>query len=128
MERKKNSFWDHILELLHIRKKPGKPEPAEEVKANRFFLNTIQVYVNVLNMKNKNEELAYELKELMDVIKSSEAVSCPSIEGVEEKIKETFGELQKLADAGRIDDAKEACRRIRGMLEERNSICKKVMG
>lgn len=127
MDSKKKSFWDYLLELLHIRKKAGKHKPTEEVKPNRFFLNTIQVYVNVLSMKNKNEELAAELKELIDIINGSEAVSCASIEGIEEEIKAAFGELQKLVEQGRIQESKEACRSIRKLLEERNGICRELM-
>jgi hypothetical protein len=127
MENKKKSLWNYILEFFRTGKKPGKQKVGEEVKPSRFFLNTIQVYVNVLNMKNKNEELAAELKGLMEVITASEAVSCASIEGIEDRIKDAFGELQKLVEEGRTDGAKEACRRIKVMLDERNSVCRKVI-
>lgn len=117
----------YLLGLFPGKRREEMVKPKEEYKANKFFLNTIQVYVNVLSMKNKNEELAAELKGLMADILASEPISCNSIEGIEEKIKLAFGDLQKLADEGRISEAKEACRSIRELLEERNSRCRNIL-
>lgn len=117
----------YLLGLFPGKRREEMVKPKEEYKANKFFLNTIQVYVNVLSMKNKNEELAAELKGLMADILASEPISCNSIEGIEEKIKLAFGDLQKLADEGRIPEAKEACRSIRELLEERNSRCRNIL-
>lgn len=116
----------YLLGLLPRSKRAETIRPKEEYKINKFFLNTLQVYVNVLNMKNKNEELAAELKGLSDFIQSSEPISCDSLEGIEEKIKQAFGGLQKLVEEGRTDEAKEACGNIREMLEERNSMCREL--
>ncbi|MBP1744497.1 MAG: hypothetical protein H6Q58_1475 [Firmicutes bacterium] len=116
----------YLLGLLTGRKRAETKRPEEEIKVNKFFLNTIQVYVNVLNMKNKNEELAAELKELSDAIQGSEPISCGSLEGIEEKIKQAFGGLQKLVEDGRTAEAKEACGNIKEMLEERNSMCREI--
>jgi len=109
---------------------PFKPatvtKPNEEFKVNKFYLNTLQVYVNVLNMKNKNEELGLELKDLSDIIQKSEPISCDSLEGIEEKIRIAFANLQRLVEEGSIAEAKEACREIKVMLEERNSMCREI--
>jgi len=101
-------------------------KPNEEFKVNKFYLNTLQVYVNVLNMKNKNEELGFELKGLSDIIQSSEPISCDSLEGIEEKIRLAFGNLQGLIEKSRTAEAKEACSEIKAMLEERNRMCREI--
>jgi hypothetical protein len=116
----------YLIGLFPRRKKAETSGPREDIKVNKFFLNTIQVYVNVLNKKNKNEELAAELKDLSDAIQSSEPISCNSLEGIEGKIKQAFGGLQKLIEDGRTAEAKEACGNIREMLKERNSICREL--
>lgn len=98
----------------------------EEFKTNRFYLNTLQVYVNVLNMKNKNEELGLELMELSELIQSSEPISCDSLEGIEGKIRLAFGNLQGLIEKSRTAEAKKVCSEIKVMLEERNNMCKEI--
>jgi hypothetical protein len=101
-------------------------KPKEEFKVNKFYLNTLQVYVNVLNMKNKNEELKLELKDLSDTIQKSEPISCDSLEGIEEKIKLAFGKLQSFVEESRASQAKQACREIKALLEERNGMCREI--
>ena len=116
----------YLIGLFPRRKRVETNRPKGDIKVNKFFLNTIQVYVNVLNMKNKNEELRAELKDLSDAILGSEPISCDSLEGIEGKIKQAFGGLQKLVEDGRIAEAKEACGNIMEMLKERNSMCKEL--
>jgi signal transduction histidine kinase len=101
-------------------------KPKQEFKVNKFYLNTLQVYVNVLNMKNKNEELGLELKDLSDIIQSSEPISSVSLEGIEEKIRLAFGNLQRLVEESRTAEAKETCEDIKEMLEERNRMCREI--
>ncbi len=72
----------------------------------------------------RSEELRRDLEKLADDFKYSDPVSSPETVEIEKKITAEIADLAKVVEADKREKAKEHIRTVRGLLSERNRICK----
>ena len=89
------------------------------------MMRNLQSKMNLLvTQSDCPETLKKALSELNDDIKYSDPVSNPATEALEQELYLNIEELQKAVVDGETDSALVLCKKTKGILAERNRVCK----
>ncbi len=97
------------------------PVPSED---KVFYIKSLQVQLEIIATKAENALVKQEVKKLVDAVKYSDPVSHPSLQPMEEKLREQVAELAEAVELKEDAAAKGLVRDISILLTERNQTCK----
>ena len=97
----------------------------EKLIKNVSMMRDLQSKMNLLVLQYEcGAELKKALSDLCEEIKYSDPVSAPALEEIEHALYIHIEELQKTVADGEEDSAIKLCKKTKGILAERNRLCK----
>jgi hypothetical protein len=96
----------------------------EAVKEKVFFIKSLQIEVETMTAKTRDENLKKALTEYAEAIRYSDPMSSPQLADMENTLKRQTAALRRETDAENIDAAMRIIDELQQLLAERNKRCK----
>ncbi|MBD5462131.1 MAG: hypothetical protein HDR24_03585 [Lachnospiraceae bacterium] len=95
-----------------------------QLKKELARMEELQTRINLLIAQCGGEQIKDMLQKLSEEIRYSNPISRDSTEEIEDEIDVLFSEVEASALDGNMENTAEVCGRLRGLLKERDRICK----
>lgn len=95
-----------------------------QLKKELAKMEELQTRINLLIVQCEGEQIKDILKKLSEEIRYSNPISRDSSEEIEDEIDVLFSEVEASVLDGDMENTAEVCERLKGLLKERDRICK----
>ena len=93
-------------------------------KEKAFFIDKTVCKLEICKADVKDNELSNLLNENIDGLKFIDIMSPTNASEIEVKIMESVQQIEKLVNNNRVNEAKNECRQLSRLIQERKNICK----